>query len=128
VEQMPQDEDPMPIDGNPHPLPGHLIHDDNIFALPPYPALGWNDVPPPPPPVDVNQGGGWGWDDDAQAPTDDASNAEVPDQESIVINQQDFSGSVNQSDSSIPPAPPEIVHLDVVEVEDHPPVVVAEPD
>ena len=128
AEQMPQDEDPMPIDGNPHPLPGHLIHEDNIFALPPYPALGWNDVPPPPPPVDVNQGGGWGWDDDAQAPADDAANAEVPDQESIVINQQDFSGSVNQSDSSIPPAPPEIVHLDAVEVEDHPPVVVAEPD
>ncbi|XBH87214.1 hypothetical protein VPH35_074719 [Triticum aestivum] len=116
AEQMPQDEDPMPIDGNPHPLPGHLIHDDNVFALPPYPALGWNDVSPPPPPVDVNQGGGWGWDDDAQAPADDPANAEAPDQESIVINQQDFSGSVNQSDSSIPPAPPEIMHLDAVEV------------
>jgi len=60
AEQMPEDEDPMPIDGNPHPLPGHLIHEDNLFALPPYPALGWNDVVLPPPPMDdLNQGGGW---------------------------------------------------------------------
>ena len=54
AEQMPQDEDPMPLDGNPHPMPGHLIHEDNLFALLPYPALGRNDVSPPPPPMDDN--------------------------------------------------------------------------
>ena len=52
ADQMPNDEDPMPLDGNPHPMPGHLIPDNIPFVLPPYPMLGWNDVPlaPPPPP------------------------------------------------------------------------------
>ncbi|XBH90781.1 hypothetical protein VPH35_082346 [Triticum aestivum] len=114
AEQMPQDEDPMPIDGNPHPMPGHLIHEDNLFALPPYPALGWNDVPPPPPPMDDNLGGGWGWQANELGAQDDPVQVEVvPNQESMVINQQDFSGSVNQSDSQ-------------VQVDPHPPAVVVE--
>ncbi|KAE8794416.1 hypothetical protein D1007_30862 [Hordeum vulgare] len=47
-EHMPNDEDPMPLNGNLHPLPGQLINDNLLFALPPYPALGWNAVPQPP--------------------------------------------------------------------------------
>ncbi|KAM0912018.1 hypothetical protein ACQ4PT_013079 [Festuca glaucescens] len=38
------DEDPMPLDGNPHPLPGNLLPPDNMFVLPQYPELGWNNV------------------------------------------------------------------------------------
>ena len=49
AEQMSQDEDWMPINGNPHPVPGVPFPDMPPFILPPYPALGWNDVPPPPP-------------------------------------------------------------------------------
>ena len=45
--QLPQEEDHMPFDGNPHPMPGQLVHNDVDFVLPPYPMLGWNDVPPP---------------------------------------------------------------------------------
>uniref|UniRef100_A0A8I6XE61 DUF7597 domain-containing protein n=1 Tax=Hordeum vulgare subsp. vulgare TaxID=112509 RepID=A0A8I6XE61_HORVV len=81
AEILPNDEDPMPLNGNPHPLPGKLVHDNLQFALPPYPALGWNAVPLAPgdpgpaaadaatadaadgswglPPVDLNAGG-WG--------------------------------------------------------------------
>ena len=60
---MPHDEDPMPLNGNAHPLPGEFVQDPHLFALPPFPALGWNDVPLPPPPMDEhhNHEMGWGW-------------------------------------------------------------------
>ncbi|KAM0866823.1 hypothetical protein ACQ4PT_042395 [Festuca glaucescens] len=45
AEQLPADEDPMPLDGIPHPLPGNLLPPDNMFVLPQYPELGWNNVP-----------------------------------------------------------------------------------
>ncbi|KAE8775198.1 hypothetical protein D1007_52318 [Hordeum vulgare] len=62
AEILPNDEDPMPLNGNPHPLLGHLIHDNLQFALPPYPALGWNAVPlaPEDPVVPAADAGGWG--------------------------------------------------------------------
>ena len=41
---FPPDEDPMPLDGNPHPMPGHMQHNGDMFANPPYPELGWNEV------------------------------------------------------------------------------------
>ncbi|KAM0902612.1 hypothetical protein ACQ4PT_019202 [Festuca glaucescens] len=41
----PADEDPMPLDGNPHLLPGNLQPDNLNFVLPEYPEVGWN-VPP----------------------------------------------------------------------------------
>jgi hypothetical protein len=37
----------MPADGNAHPLPGHLVPDNNLFVMPEYPAMGWNDMPAP---------------------------------------------------------------------------------
>lgn len=42
VEQMSQDEDRVPMNGNPHPLPRVPFPE-----MPPYPAMGWNDVPHP---------------------------------------------------------------------------------
>ena len=45
AEIMPADEDPMPFDGNPHPMPGGLVQQDNMFVLPPFPELGWNEGP-----------------------------------------------------------------------------------
>jgi hypothetical protein len=47
---IPANEDPMPVDGNPRPLPGALVPDNNMFVLPEYPANGWNDAPPAPQP------------------------------------------------------------------------------
>uniref|UniRef100_A0A8I6WCY0 DUF7597 domain-containing protein n=1 Tax=Hordeum vulgare subsp. vulgare TaxID=112509 RepID=A0A8I6WCY0_HORVV len=46
-------------------LPGHLVHDNRQFALPPYPALGWNAVPlapgdPGAPAANAADDGGWG--------------------------------------------------------------------
>ena len=63
-EQVAQGVDPMPLNGNPHPLPGQLVHHNLQFALPPYPALGWNAVPlapgdPGPAAADADVGG-WG--------------------------------------------------------------------
>ncbi|KAE8774862.1 hypothetical protein D1007_52700 [Hordeum vulgare] len=103
AEILPNDEDPMPLNGNPHPLPGHLVHDNLQFALPPYPALGWNAVPlaPEDPVVHAADAGGWGqppaaadgggWECEAapEAPAADL----VQDQESMVIDQPSPSSS-----------------------------------
>jgi hypothetical protein len=43
AEVLPAD-DTMPLDGNPHPLPGQMLHNLGNFVLPAYPELGWNDA------------------------------------------------------------------------------------
>ncbi|KAE8769528.1 hypothetical protein D1007_58877 [Hordeum vulgare] len=105
AEMLPNDEDPMPLNGNPHPLPGHLIHDNLQFALPPYHALGWNAVPLAPgnpgPAAGAADDGGWGqppaavdgggWEPEA-APEARAADP-VQDQESMVIDQLSPSSS-----------------------------------
>lgn len=90
AEQLPADEDMMPLDGNPHPMPGELQPAENFWALPPYPALGWNDVPPPPPdnvqqPPEAQEGWGQQWEDHDDQPAP----PEVPpvqDQNSMILN------------------------------------------
>ena len=68
ADQMPNDEDPMPLDGNPHPMPSQLQPNENFWAVPPYPALGWNDITHPwhhdqPHQHQDEQQDGWGpWD------------------------------------------------------------------
>ncbi|KAM0884997.1 hypothetical protein ACQ4PT_030635 [Festuca glaucescens] len=44
AEQLPADEDPMPPDGNPHPMLGHLQPNMNIFVVPQFPEIGWDVV------------------------------------------------------------------------------------
>ena len=44
---LPADEDPMPFNGNPHPLPGNMQFNNHNWVLPEFPELGWNDVPAP---------------------------------------------------------------------------------
>ncbi|KAM0854125.1 hypothetical protein ACQ4PT_050627 [Festuca glaucescens] len=46
ADAIPHDEDQMPINGNPHPLPGQLMPNINNFVLPQFPELGWNDLLP----------------------------------------------------------------------------------
>jgi hypothetical protein len=48
ADALPADEDQMPLDGNPHPLPGQLQNnlDMNMFVMPPFPEIGWNELPP----------------------------------------------------------------------------------
>ncbi|KAM0827988.1 hypothetical protein ACQ4PT_067840 [Festuca glaucescens] len=45
ADALPADEDQMPPDGNPHPLPGNLVVQNNMVVLPPFPQLGWNNAP-----------------------------------------------------------------------------------
>ncbi|KAI4980494.1 hypothetical protein ZWY2020_020979 [Hordeum vulgare] len=95
---MPNDKDPMPLNGNPHPLPGELEQNNMLFALPPYPALGWKAVPPPPPPPMLeppaqHDDGGWGWH--LEAPVEEPA-APKQDQESMVIDQPTSSDSVQE--------------------------------
>jgi hypothetical protein len=42
---MPADEDQMPVDRNPHHLPGNLQHMMNNVVIPPYPEIWWNEIP-----------------------------------------------------------------------------------
>lgn len=101
AEQMPEDEDPMPLDGNPHPLPGHVLPEEHNFVLRPYPAIGWNNLPPIPPPAhdhveNDNWGNAiWGEEDNVQLAEDIPL---VQDQESMVIDQLVFSESEVQMD------------------------------
>jgi hypothetical protein len=48
VDALPAHEDQMPPNGYPHPLPGQLLNnlDMNIFVMPPFPEIGWNELPP----------------------------------------------------------------------------------
>jgi hypothetical protein len=46
ADALPNDEDQMPVNGNPHPLPGQLLPNLNNFVLPQYPEIGWNDPMP----------------------------------------------------------------------------------
>ncbi|KAM0910334.1 hypothetical protein ACQ4PT_014228 [Festuca glaucescens] len=41
---LPADEDQMPPDGNPHPLPGQLLQNNNLFVNPQFPEIGWDAV------------------------------------------------------------------------------------
>jgi hypothetical protein len=41
---LPADEDQMPLDGNPHPLPGALLPNNNLFVHPQFPEIGWDAV------------------------------------------------------------------------------------
>ena len=38
------DEDPMPLDGNPHPMRGN-VPPQPFWGMPPFPALGWDANP-----------------------------------------------------------------------------------
>lgn len=100
AEQLRADEDMMPLDGNPHPMPGELQQPENFWALRPYPALGWNDVPPPPPvndPVQPEAREGWGqqWvvhDDEPEDPVEQPAQ----DQLSMILNPSLGSDSSSQ--------------------------------
>ncbi|CAM0956790.1 unnamed protein product [Alopecurus aequalis] len=87
ADDLPADEDPMALDGNPHPLPGGLFHNDNLFVGPQFPEVGWDAVQEP---VNVQ--------DQPQANeenADDVNMWEVPveDQNSMVLHPSDNSGS-----------------------------------
>ena len=122
---IPADEDPMPLNGNPHPLPGVEVPQP-FWAMPPYPALGWNAVPPGP-----NQGqndvagwadnvqheAGWGpWEEQVQP--DQQQHEEVQpaqDQNSMILNPSVESfGDEDMVEVQQPLQAPPIVQLDPI--------------
>ena len=87
----------MPINGNPQPLPRVPFPELPPFILPPYPAMGWNDVPPPPPEhpdIGDNNWGNEAWGDDEDIAQD---NVEVEQQSMVLDLSDDFSVSVDQA-------------------------------
>ncbi|KAK1618561.1 hypothetical protein QYE76_024078 [Lolium multiflorum] len=107
ADAMPADEDQMPPDGNPHPFPGELQPNNNLWVNPQYPEIGWDAV------QDLGQEqqgghggifgqqdgwgqmghgqqGGWGQDDMEQG-LEQGVLQEM--QESMVINLSDSSSS-----------------------------------
>ena len=94
AEQMPQDEDWMPINGNPHPVPGVPFPEMPPFNLPAFPALGWNAVPPAPVVNEIADDNWGNWDDNV-APDP------VQDQESMVVDLSAQPSSA--ADAHVPP-------------------------
>jgi hypothetical protein len=82
---FPPDEDQMPLDGNPHPLPGNLQPNQHLFVPPQFPEIGW-DMPPLQDDVNNVQ-----HDQDQLDPMDQME--DIPEQESMVLNPSDGSGS-----------------------------------
>jgi hypothetical protein len=91
------DEDTMPFDGNPHPLPGQLLPNNNLLVMPHYPKLGWQVDPN----VQQNNDQAGQFDEEVQDNMQDAIEEMVVD--SIVLNPSSASaanqlleGEVNQ--------------------------------
>jgi hypothetical protein len=86
AEEIPADEDQMPPDGNPHPLPGHILQNLNMFVMPQYPEIGWDAVQQPELPLQH--------DDPLQ--DDQIMGEQVDLQESMILNpSQNSESSVN---------------------------------
>jgi hypothetical protein len=91
------DEDPMPFDGNPHPLPGQLLPNNNLLVMPHYPELGWQVDPN----VQQNNGQAGLFEEEVQDNMQD--DVEEMMMDSIVLNpsstsiaNQQLEGEVNQ--------------------------------
>ncbi|KAK1664301.1 hypothetical protein QYE76_052460 [Lolium multiflorum] len=111
AEALPADEDQMPPDGNPHPFPGELQANNNLFVNPQFPEIGWDAVQDVGQDQQGNQGGphgqhgnwgvgnnvqheGWGLMNNEQQGAWEQGEVIIHDiQESMVINMSDSSGS-----------------------------------
>jgi hypothetical protein len=111
AEALPADEDQMPPDGNPHPFPGELQANNNLFVNPQFPEIGWDAVQDVGQDQQGNQGGphghhgnwgvgnneqheGWGLMNNEQQGVWEQGEVIIHDiQESMVINMSDSSGS-----------------------------------
>uniref|UniRef100_A0A8I6Z4L5 DUF7597 domain-containing protein n=1 Tax=Hordeum vulgare subsp. vulgare TaxID=112509 RepID=A0A8I6Z4L5_HORVV len=118
AEVLPNDEDPMPLNGNPHPLPGQLVNDNLQFSLPPYPALGWNAMllaPEDPVVPAAADDGGWG-----QPPTAAYGGGWEPE----AALEAPVADPVQDQESMDPAAEPEEDVLGVEEAQDDNPLAI----
>jgi hypothetical protein len=86
---LPADEDQMPLDGNPHPLPGQLMPNNNLFVNPQYPEIGWDAV-------EEEQGNPDGHHDNIDPQQEEVAEADHEQPVSMVLSMSnDSSSSVN---------------------------------
>jgi hypothetical protein len=86
ADELPADEDQMPPDGNPHPLPGHILQNLNMFVLPQYPEIGWDAVQQPELPLQHSN----------PMQDDQVMDEQVHMQESMILNpSQNSESSIN---------------------------------
>jgi hypothetical protein len=98
ADALPADVDQMPLDGNPHPLPGQLQNnlDLNMFVMPPFLEIGWNELPPNLA-EDLNQhANNLGQQNDVEQQFLD----QVEDQHSMVLNPSDQPSSSSSSEGN----------------------------
>ncbi|KAM0824264.1 hypothetical protein ACQ4PT_070311 [Festuca glaucescens] len=88
ADALPADEDQMPPDGNPHPFPGELQQNNNVFVNPQFPEIGWDAVEN----LGHDQQGGQGGNNDWN-PMEDVQEVLQEMQEPMVINMSDSSSS-----------------------------------
>src|SRR4051812_31333945 len=117
---LPADEDPMPSNGNPHPMPGHFPPNLPAWGAPPYPVMGWNE-------------GAWqqqnqqdqgnnvapeadeGWQAwDAEVAADNVHGDVMPPQDQISIENNSSVGNSSSSDS-------EVIEVQAPNANDHEP-------
>jgi hypothetical protein len=97
----------MPPDGNPHPMPGHLQPNLNVFVVPQYPEIGWDAVEQPAEPE--------------EEPVQDNMNVMddlgMENQQSMVLNLSDNSSdSVNMIGDAQGPGAFDVIQVGRVEI------------
>ncbi|KAM0894957.1 hypothetical protein ACQ4PT_024153 [Festuca glaucescens] len=84
---LPADEDQMPLDGNPHPFPGVLLQNNNVFVNPQFPEIGWDAVQDVP--GNNNNAEDVNWNQQ-----DQMDDVQQEDQESMLLNLSDSPASL----------------------------------
>jgi hypothetical protein len=104
AKQFPADEDPMPPDGNPHPMPGNLQQNMNMFVAPQFPEIGWDAVQDQP-------------EDPVEEPMQENENVMAENQQSLVLDlSNNSSGSVNMGVAAHGPGDFHILQVGRVEL------------
>jgi hypothetical protein len=112
---IPADEDQMPPDGNPHPLPGNMQLNPNMFALPQFPELGWDAVPLPENQQDAH--GNQQHDFQNEDVEEQQIEQVVEEQHSMVLSMSDVShDSINMQEPVVPFVPQQQGQFDMVQL------------
>jgi hypothetical protein len=101
ADELPHDEDQMPLNGNPHPMPGLLQPNLNNFVNPQFPEIGW-DVQEQVQPHDNHGVQHPLWEPEEEEEQDQVMEVEVQvqEQQQVVIPEQPMEQEVHQFNES----------------------------